>query len=147
MMKIEFYKNMGGRCENCGRSIKHVYVIEDDGFWFKCGSECVRNYLNITEAAKKYILKQIKEAQQYLDKKAKLEKLLETNDIDAIRDFIRDYRNEETVLKEAYDWLRVYQSRAERIMEKLNTKLNESGIRVREIYKKSVTQKQGEVSA
>lgn len=122
---------MGGRCENCGRSIKHVYVVEDDGFWFKCGSECIRNYLNITEAAKKYILKQIKESQQYLDKKAKLEKLLEENDIEAIRDFIRDKRDKETVLKEAYDWLRVYDERAKRIMEKLNVKLNESGIRIR----------------
>jgi GTP cyclohydrolase FolE2 len=136
-MKIEFYKNMGGRCENCGRSIKHVYVVEDDGFWFKCGSECIRSYLNITEAAKKYILKQIKEAQQYLDKKAKLEKLLEANDIDAIRDFIRDRRDEETVIREAYDWLMVYEGRAKRIMEKLNEKLNESGIRIRREVKEA----------
>lgn len=136
-MKIEFYKNMGGRCENCGRSIKHVYVVEDDGFWFKCGSECIRNYLNITEAAKKYILKQIKEAQQYLDKKAKLEKLLEANDIEAIRDFIRDRRDEETVLKEAYDWLEVYEARAKKIMRKLNEKLNESGIRIRREVKEA----------
>ncbi|MED5050598.1 hypothetical protein P9850_01775 [Anoxybacillus rupiensis] len=136
-MEIQFYKNMGGRCENCGRSIKHVYVVEDDGFWFKCGSECIRNYLNITEAAKKYILKQIKEAQQYLDKKMKLEKLLEVNDIDAIRDFIRDRRDEETVIREAYDWLMVYEVRAKTIMEKLNKKINDSGIRIREIYKKS----------
>lgn len=136
-MRIEFYKNMGGRCENCGRSIKHVYVVEDDGFWFKCGSECIRHYLNITEAAKKYILKQIKEAQQYLDKKAKLEKLLEANDIEAIRDFIRDRRDEETVLENAYDWLRVYEGRAKRIMEKLNAKLNESGIRIRKEVKEA----------
>jgi hypothetical protein len=138
-MKIEFYKNMGGRCENCGRSIKHVYVVEDDGFWFKCGSECIKHYLTVTDAAAKYIIKETKQAQEYLNKKAKLEKLLEANDIDAIRDMIRDMRDEETVIKHAYEWLKAYEVRAKSIMEKLNKKLNEAGIRIREQAKKVVS--------
>jgi hypothetical protein len=42
---VDFYVNEYSQCENCGKVIKNIFVIQDeDGKQFEVGSECVKRF-------------------------------------------------------------------------------------------------------
>lgn len=71
MLKVEFYtvsKNDGKICDECGRFITHIVLINCDGAKFYVGEECYQNILkktNLSEYGINYLKKSIAKIKKF----------------------------------------------------------------------------------
>jgi hypothetical protein len=130
-MKLTYWKGLGGLCDCCGTPLKNVYILEDQGLKFKVGSTCIKKFINVSDKSLKFIQSQIKEYQKYIDKRNSLMKGLELNDIELLSKTLKDTRDTVEVKESANKWIKVSESRANKILDELNAKLNKANIKIR----------------
>jgi hypothetical protein len=129
-MKLTYFKGLDTQCDCCGRFIKNAYIVEDQGLKFKTGSECIKKYLNVSDKAIKYIQDETKKYHKHIDKMNKLIKGIEENDIQLLQDTLKDRREGTEVKENAQKWIMICESRANKILEELNNKLNKANVKL-----------------